>query len=122
MNTTVSRIDSPSEFTSPNDQPYAAPHHDVHADRFGVEISAITPDVGPDGIEILLHENQLILIARRSRAVRPNWGSLALERARSDYRLQIDLGFPAGPEAVRTELACGILSIQVERKADPVIL
>ena len=68
-----------------------------------------------DGLEIILHQDQMIITARRNRVVRPNWEALRLECAQRDYRLNVRLGFSAQPESVRAELACGILSIRVER-------
>lgn len=115
MNTIISRMTDLSEPVRPSDEGYAQPHYDIEADQQAIEISVIVPEVTDDGLEILLHQDQMIVTARRNRVVRPNWGALRLECAQQDYRLNIQLGFSAHPESVRAELACGILSIRIER-------
>ena len=120
MNTIISRVNDRSEPACPSDQRYAQPHYDIAADDQAIEISIIVPEVTDDGLEILLHQNQMIVTARKNRVVRPNWGALRLECAQQDYRLNIQLGFSARPESIQAELACGILSIRVDRIADPV--
>jgi len=115
MNATVSRVENDTEFTHPSDRNFTAPHYDIAADEHGVEISAVIPEVDEDGLELVLYQDQLIITGRRNRSVRPNWESLRLECAQQDYRLHVRLGFMAQPEAVQLELACGIVSIRIER-------
>lgn len=115
MITTISRVENSNDFTPASSREFARPHHEVTTDGTAVEIAAILPDVSDDGLEIILFREQLILTARRQRTVRPNWEALRLECAQHDYRLNVRLGFVARPEAVQAELACGILSIRVER-------
>ena len=115
MNTIVSRVNTRIESTHPSNEKYAEPHYDIEADESAIEISVIVPEVPNDGLEILLHQDQMIVTGRRNRMVRPNWEALRLEYAQQDYRLNIKLGFSAHPESVRAELACGILSIRIER-------
>jgi HSP20 family molecular chaperone IbpA len=114
MNATISRVENNHEFTQAGLQ-FTAPHYDIAADEQTVEISIIVPEVDEDGIEIILYQDQMVITARRNRVVRPNWEALRLECAQRDYRLHLGLGFVAHPESVRIELACGILSIRVER-------
>ena len=115
MNTTISRVSTRVESTHPSNEEFAEPHYDIEADESAIEISVIVPEVTSDGLEILLHQDQMIVTGRRNRVVRPNWEALRLECAQKDYRLNIKLGFSAHPESVRAELACGILSIRIER-------
>ena len=114
MNATISRVENHHEFTQAEPQ-FTAPHYDIAADEQAVEISVVVPEVDEEGLEIILYQDQMVLTARRNRAVRPNWEALRLECAQRDYRLHIGLGFVARPESVRVELACGFLSVRVER-------
>lgn len=115
MNTTVSRVENSKDFTRPSDRSFTAPHYDIAADASAIEISVVVPEVDEEGLEIILCQDQLVITARRNRTVRPNWESLRLECAQRDYRLHVRLGFTADPDSVEVELACGFLSIRVER-------
>lgn len=115
MNTTVSRVENSNELTHPSDRSFTAPHYDIAADASAVEVSVIVPEVREEDLEIILCQDQMIITARRNRTVRPNWEALRLENVQRDYRLHIRLGFVADPESVAVELACGFLSIRVER-------
>lgn len=115
MNTTVSRVENSNEFTRPSDPGFTAPHYDIAADGSAIEISVIVPEVREEDLEIILYQDQLVITARRNRKVRPNWDALRLECAQHDYRLHVRLGFNAQPESVAVDLACGFLSIRVER-------
>ncbi|MEZ5275808.1 MAG: Hsp20/alpha crystallin family protein [Opitutaceae bacterium] len=115
MITTISRVENTNEFTLPSGREHARPHHDITADEQGVEISAIMPEVSDEGLELILFQDQMIVTGRRTRTVRPNWEALQLECVQKDYRLCVRLGFTAEPESIRAELACGILSIRIDR-------
>jgi len=116
MITSVSRVNTWAGSVPLADEDCQRPRYDLEASELAVEISVILPGIASDGLEILLYQDQLIVTARRNRTVRPNWGALRLECAQHDYRLNIRLGFAPDPESVRTELACGILSIRIDRR------
>ena len=75
------------------------------------------PGVDAASVDVEVNGPDLIVTARKSHLVRPNWRALHLEPMQRDYRLRLRLGFSLDYDALEASLREGVLTITIPRKA-----
>jgi len=86
-----------------------------HADV--MKLTVYVPGVDASGVEIEGRGADLTVTARKARFVRVNFSPLHLETAQRDYRLRLRLGTGYDYAAMQAEIANGVLSITLPRRA-----
>jgi HSP20 family molecular chaperone IbpA len=81
-----------------------------------VDLDVFVPGVVPEGVDLVVDDNDLVVIARKPHAVRRNWQSANFEAVQSDYRLRVRLGATVNPRAIWGVLRDGVLKIHFRRQ------
>lgn len=100
-------------------QAFRSPHYDCLDQSAALKLAIYVPGVEASGVEITTVGPDLVVTARKTHHVRPNWQALHLERAQRDYQLKLRLGLGLDYGALRASVSRGVLTI-VLPKSRPV--
>jgi HSP20 family molecular chaperone IbpA len=121
MHTIISSLPTPrrSQATSnPSHDRFRAPAYDCQVQGGAMTLTVFIPGVDTSGVEIEGHGADLTITAKKTRLVRVNFDALRLENAQHDYLLRLRLGNGFDFEAMRAEIADGVLTVTVPKRAD----
>lgn len=82
-----------------------------------MRLTVYVPGVAAQGVEVEGRGADLTVTARKERFVRPNFSALHLEKVQHDYRLRLRLGLGFDFAAMAAEIAAGVLTITVPKRA-----
>lgn len=82
-----------------------------------MRLTVYVPGVAARGVEVEGRGADLTVVARKERFVRPNFSALHLESVQHDYRLRLRLGTGFDFAAMMAEIAAGVLTITVPKRA-----
>lgn len=94
-----------------------SPHYDCQQDGETIDLTVFLPGVEAAGVEIVVRGPDLVVIGRKSHAVRVNFAAAHLEQAQLDYELRLRLGRDLDYGALAAELSDGVLSLHIPRRA-----
>jgi HSP20 family protein len=94
-----------------------SPHYDCqpHGDR--VELTVFLPGVDAAGVEIVVRGPDLVVVGRKTHTVRVNFAAAKPEGVQLDYELRLRLGRDLDYATLSADLADGILSVKIPRRA-----
>ena len=117
MNTIIHHLESSrssrAATTSPVD--FRHPNYDCREQEGAVKLIVYVPGVDTSGIEITARGPDLMVSARKSRFIRPNFRSLHIEAVQKDYLLKLRLGKGLDYARLNAEIHEGILTITVPK-------
>ncbi len=82
-----------------------------------MQLTVYVPGVAANGVEIEGRGADLTVTARKERFVRTNFSALHLESVQHDYQLTLRLGVGFDFAAMVAEIASGVLTITVPKRA-----
>lgn len=94
-----------------------SPHYDCQHQGDTVELTVFLPGVEAAGVEIIVRGPDLVVVGRKSHVVRVNFAAAHLEHAQRDYELRLRLGRELDYGALSAELADGVLSVRIPKRA-----
>lgn len=97
--------------------PVRPPHFECEDQPQTLKVSVFVPGVDASGIEVSSLGPDLVVLARRTHHVRPNWRALHLEGVQQDYALRLRLGSGFDLDALHAELRDDFLTISVPKTA-----
>lgn len=104
-----------STITAPNNP--RCPHFERREGAGRVDLAVFVPGVTPASVDLVVDDRDLVVTARKSMPVRPNWQAANFEAVQGDYHLRIQLGQTIDWRRLRAVLRDGILKIQAPRLA-----
>lgn len=96
---------------------FRRPHYDCQEQMDALKLVLYVPGVDAASVDVAVQGPDLVVTARKSHLVRPNWRALHLEPMQRDYRLRLRLGFSLDYDALEASLREGVLTITIPRKA-----
>lgn len=94
-----------------------SPHYDCQQNGDAIDLTVFLPGVDASGVEIVVRGPDLVVIGRKSHVVRVNFAAAHLEHAQLDYELRLRLGRDLDYAALTADLADGILSLRIPKRA-----
>lgn len=101
-------------------QAFRQPAYDCTEHPEAMKLVVYVPGVAASGVEIEGRGADLTVTAKKARFVRVNFPALHLEHAQRDYRLRLRLGTGFDFSAMQAEIANGVLTITVPKRASGV--
>lgn len=96
---------------------FRQPAYDCREHRGAMKITVYIPGVDPSGVEIEGRGADLTVTARKAHFIRVNFSALHLENVQRDYRLRLRLGTGYDYPNMEAEMANGVLTITLPRRA-----
>ncbi len=97
--------------------PFRQPRFETHEHERSVDLDVFVPNVTAENVDLVVEDQDLIVTARKPRAVRRNWQPANFEAVQSDYQLRVHLGAWVDPRAIWGVLRNGILKIRLGKRA-----
>lgn len=94
-----------------------SPHYDCKQLGDLIDLTVFLPGVDAAGVEIVVRGPDLVVIGRKTHVVRVNFAAAHLENAQRDYELRLRLGRELDYGALTAELADGVLSLRIPKRA-----
>jgi HSP20 family protein len=96
---------------------FRQPAYDCQEHDDVMKLTVFVPGVDASGVEIEGRGADLTVTAKKARFVRINFDALHLETAQRDYRLRLRLGTGFDYPAMQAEIAHGVLTITLPKRA-----
>ena len=96
---------------------FRQPAYDCQEHAEAMKLIVYVPGVAASGVEIEGRATDLTVTAKKARFVRVNFDALHLEPAQRDYRLRLRLGTGFDYGAMEAEIANGVLTITLPKRA-----
>lgn len=96
---------------------YRQPAYDCQEHADAMKLVVYVPGVDASAVEIDGRGADLTVTARKARFVRVNFNALHLESVQRDYRLRLRLGRGFDFAAMQAEIANGILTVTLPKRA-----
>lgn len=97
---------------------FRQPAYDCQEFPETMKLTVFIPGVAAAGVEIEGRGADLTVTARKVRFVRVNFDALHLEGAQHDYQLRLRLGTGFDFAAMHAEIADGVLTVTLPKRAD----
>ena len=94
-----------------------SPNYDCREHAEALKLLVYVPGVTATGVEITARGPDLTVVARKPHFVRSNWSALHLEKVSRDYELTLRLGYGLDYAGINAEIADGILTITLPKRA-----
>src|SRR3954467_6846403 len=117
MHTTIPSPRTHQSVPAPAPVAFRQPAYDCQEQRDAMKIVVYVPGVDASGVEIEGRGSDLTVTARKPHYIRVNWQALHLESAQRDYRLKLRLGAGFDYSAMQAEIAHGILTVTLPKRA-----
>lgn len=120
MNTTIDTLPTHSRTkakAAASTEAFRQPAYDCQEHADTMKLVVYVPGVAASGVEIEGRGADLTVTAKKERFVRVNFSALHLESVQRDYRLRLRLGTRFDFAAMQAEIAHGILTVTVPKRA-----
>ena len=120
MHTNISSLPTNRRSQAPAHLSHVAfrePSYDCQEHRDTRKVVVYVPGVSATGVEIEGRGADLTVTAKKPHVVRVNFSALHLEGAQRDYRLRLRLGTGFDYAAMEAEIAHGVLTITLPKRA-----
>lgn len=103
--------------SNPSHDRFRTPAYDCQEQAEAMTLTVFIPGVDSAGVEIEGHGADLTITAKKARFVRVNFNALQLENAQHDYLLRLRLGTGFDFGSMRAEIADGVLTVTLPKRA-----